>query len=139
MPWRLLKGSPGWGRRPSKVERRRRQLARRVGLPQQQLNCHVSSPTEPCADWQRAYPRALAPPSPRSDHARFQMTVSIVYGDFNGEDSVSCIGGWGDASNPPLKRSGVSLCADRQFLPQTYPTQNIVRSTKGYFYATDIG
>src|SRR6266704_7039458 len=59
----------------------------------------------------------------RSDHARFQMTISIVYGDFNGEDSVSCIGGWGDASNPPLKRSGISLCADRQFLPQTYPTQ----------------
>src|SRR5713226_2446053 len=66
------------------------------------------------------------------------MTVAIVYGHFNGEDSIARIGGWGDASDPPLHRSGIILCLNRQFLSQTYSTENIVRGTKGYLYATDI-
>src|SRR5713101_7699188 len=64
---RLLKGSLEWDRHLSKVERPRRPLARRVGLPQQQLNCHGSSPTEPCASWQRACRRDPARPSPQND------------------------------------------------------------------------
>ena len=40
----------------------------------------------------------------RSDHAGLQTTVAIVHGHFNGEDSVSRIGSWGDACDPPLHR-----------------------------------
>src|SRR6266550_8521062 len=67
------------------------------------------------------------------------MAVMIVYGHLNGKDSVSCISGWGDAGNTPLHRSSIIFCLDLQFLPKTHPTENIVRGTKGYLYATDIG
>src|SRR5258707_13873924 len=49
-----------------------------------------------------------------SDHAWLQMTVTIVHGHFNGKDSISCVGSWGDASDTPLHRCGVILCLDRQ-------------------------
>src|SRR5882724_8906462 len=74
----------------------------------------------------------------RSDHARSQTTVAIAYCHFNGKDSVSYIGRWGDACNPPLHWSGIILCLDRQFLSQTYSTENIVGGAKGYLYATDV-
>src|SRR6266849_8182994 len=70
-----------------------------------------------CAKWDRDGRMWNFTETDRSDHSRFQMTVSIVYGDFNGEDSVSCIGSWGDACNPPLHRNGIILCLDRQLLP----------------------
>src|ERR1700693_1932434 len=62
----------------------------------------------------------------RSDHARLQMMVAIADGHFNREDSVSRIGGWGDASNPPLHRGGIILGLDRPVLPLTYSTENVV-------------
>src|SRR6266446_8345851 len=46
----------------------------------------------------------------RSDHAWPQMTVAIAYGHFNGKDSVSWIGRWGDARDRPLHRSRTILC-----------------------------
>src|SRR5258708_3831164 len=64
---RLLKESPGWGRHPSKVEHLRRLLARRVGVLQRQLNCHGSSPSEPCASWQRACLHDPVRPSQQTD------------------------------------------------------------------------
>src|SRR5258708_26711078 len=48
----------------------------------------------------------------RSDHARLQMTVAIADSHFNREDSVSRIGGWSDACNPPLLRGRILLCLD---------------------------
>src|SRR6266852_5222367 len=36
---------------------------------------------------------------------------------FNSKDSVSYVSGWRNACNPPLHRSGIILCLDRQFLP----------------------
>src|SRR6266404_7694 len=53
----------------------------------------------------------------RSYHPWLQMTVAITYGHLNRKDSVSRIGSWGDASNPPFHRSGIILCLDPQFLP----------------------
>src|SRR5260221_12111335 len=74
-----------------------------------------------------------------SNHPRLQMTVAIVYGHFNREDSVSRISARRDTCNPPLHGSGIILCLDRQFLPQTYATENVVRGAKGDLYATNVG
>src|SRR2546421_9404098 len=52
----------------------------------------------------------------RRDHAWPQMTVAIAYRHFNGKDSVSYIGSWGDACDSSLERSGIILYLDRQFL-----------------------
>src|SRR6266852_8363795 len=90
------------------------------------------------AKWNRDGGMRNVTQTDRRDHAWPQMTLAIAYGHFNGKDSISRIGRWGDASDPPLHRSGIILCLDRQFLSQTYSTENIVRGTKGYLYATDI-
>src|SRR5215831_14727463 len=72
------------------------------------------------------------------DHARPQMTGAIVYGDFNGKGSVTCIGSRRDTCNPAVERTDAALRLNPDFLTQTNPWENVVGDPKSDFHSTYI-